>query len=289
MSYNKLDGGITDSTVWFEPDPTRITWITMLAMCDQHGYVGASIPGLAGRARVSVDDCLRALECFMAPDPYSRTQDFEGRRIAEADGGWVLLNHAKYRAKQSEDDRKERARLAMAELRANRKQQELTDANSSQKLAELAHADADADIKDQKPSSSAKAEDPTPAKNHDLKTRLATVTSEAIQTFNASPLVKANGGMLASISPKVGKEKRQCQVSRCLRTARQICEEAYGSPLITAAFWADYWGEIARDDFHAGRIAGGKGHENWKPDFEFLTREATMLKVYDRTAGEVAA
>lgn len=141
---------------------------------------------------------------------------------------------------------------------------------------------------DQKPSSSATADDQPAPERHDLKTRLAAVASEAIETFNASPLVKANGGMLASISAKVGREKRQAQVSRCLRTARQICEEAYGSPLITAAFWSDYWGEIARDDFHAGRMAGGKGHENWKPDFEFLTREATMLKVYDRTAGKVA-
>jgi len=149
MSYNKLDGGITESTIWYAPDPVRITWITMLAMCDQHGYVGASVPGLAGRARVSVEDCLTALACFMAPDEFSRTKDHEGRRIVEADGGWVLLNHAKYRAKQSEEDRRERARVAMADMRANRRQQKLTVSSGEELLAELAHADADTDTSKQ--------------------------------------------------------------------------------------------------------------------------------------------
>ena len=93
----------------------------MLAMADQHGYVGASIPGLASRARVPLESCVAALECFKAPDEYSRTKDHDGRRIAEAEGGWVLLNHAKYRAAQSKEARRERSRIAMAELRARRK------------------------------------------------------------------------------------------------------------------------------------------------------------------------
>lgn len=145
MSYTKLDAGITDSTVWAAPDATRLTWITMLAMADQHGYVGASIPGLASRARVTLEGCLAALECFMSPDLYSRTKDFEGRRIAEADGGWVLLNHAKYRAMQSADDRRERSRLAMIELRRKRKQ-ETTTVNGYQTLTKLAQAEAEEEV-----------------------------------------------------------------------------------------------------------------------------------------------
>src|SRR5690606_6463712 len=66
------------------------------------------------------------------------------------------------------------------------------------------------------PSSSAPPNDPSgdllgdqspPA---DLKARqaqrLAQVTDDAIETFNASPLVKPNGGMLASVNAKVGRE-----------------------------------------------------------------------------------
>lgn len=119
--------------------------------------------------------------------------------------------------------------------------------------------------------------------------QLAQVTDSAIAAFNASTLVKRNGGNLAAVSATVGREKRQSQIRRCLRTVRAICKENYGSSIVTADFWPDYWAELANDDFHAGRQPGGRGHENWKPDFEFLTREDVMLKVYDRAAAEDAA
>ena len=119
--YTKLFASITDSTIWQASDATRIVWITMLSMADQHGYVGASVPGLANRARVNLQDCLTALETLSTPDEWSRTPDFEGRRITVVDGGWVLLNHAKYRAMRDADERREQARIAMAKLRAERK------------------------------------------------------------------------------------------------------------------------------------------------------------------------
>lgn len=121
MSYTKLDSGILDSTIWRAPDPTVRVWITMLAMADQFGYVGASLPGLADRARVTLDACVIALDSFMAPDKWSRTKDNEGRRIAEANGGWVLLNYTQYRAVRDVDTRREQTRRAVAKFRARQK------------------------------------------------------------------------------------------------------------------------------------------------------------------------
>ncbi len=127
----------------------------------------------------------------------------------------------------------------------------------------------------------------------DLKTaraqRLAQVTDEAIAAFNASPLTKAHGGAVANISPTVGREKRQQQVVKCLRVARQICAESFGSQTITLEFWATYWDTCHADDHKSGRVGGGRDHPNWKPSFEYLTREATMLEVYDRASSEDAA
>lgn len=140
--YTKLDSGITDSTIWQAPDTTRLVWITMLAMADQNGYVGASMPGLAGRARVSLEACIAAIHTLESPDEWSRTRENEGRRIGPAEGGWVLLNHAKYRAKQSAEDRRERSRLAMQELRANRRKHEPTKGNGERQLTMLAQAEA---------------------------------------------------------------------------------------------------------------------------------------------------
>lgn len=140
-------------------------------------------------------------------------------------------------------------------------------------------------------SSSAAPSDPPPPA--DLRARqaerLAQVADEAIAAYNASPLVKPNGGVLSTVSTTVGRERRQKEVGRCLRVARQISKETYETDRVPPQFWVDYFLACSLDDFHAGRALPGRGHENWKPDFEYLTQEKTMLKVYDRAADEGAA
>jgi len=106
-NYTKLFNSIVTSTIWTEDDRTRILWITILAIADQNGEVHASIPGLARLAGISIADAEAALERFLSPDPYSRTPDNEGRRIAPIDGGWEILNHAKYRKMASREDSRE--------------------------------------------------------------------------------------------------------------------------------------------------------------------------------------
>jgi len=87
-----------DSTVWLESGPTRLVWITMLLLKDQHGIVKGFVPKtLANRARVSHEECLKALETFMSPDPDSQSKVDEGRRIREVPGGWFIINHEEYR------------------------------------------------------------------------------------------------------------------------------------------------------------------------------------------------
>jgi hypothetical protein len=109
MSYTKLFHSILDSSIWQESHQTRIVWVTMLAMADQHGEVQAAVPGLAKRAGVTLKEAEEAIATLCAPDQYSRTPDHEGRRIAKIDGGWEILNHAKYRHAASLEDRKEKA------------------------------------------------------------------------------------------------------------------------------------------------------------------------------------
>lgn len=116
-TYTKLFGSITASTIWQEPAHTRLVWITMLAMADQHGVVHASVPGLAHIANVPLADTELALKTLLGPDPYSRTKEHEGRRIEEVDGGWVLLNHAKFRGMRTPEDRREYFREKKREQR----------------------------------------------------------------------------------------------------------------------------------------------------------------------------
>ncbi len=107
LSYSKLFSSLPESTIWTEPLHVRVVWITLLATCDREGRIWASVPGLAKRSNVTLEQAQEALGRFMAPDRYSRTPDHEGRRIEPIDGGWRLLNHAKYRELLSASDRKE--------------------------------------------------------------------------------------------------------------------------------------------------------------------------------------
>jgi len=157
--YTKLFNSILASTIWRSDDKTRIVWITLLAMADKDGIAEGSVPGLADLARVSIEDCEAALAELMAPDKYSRTTEYEGRRIEPVDGGWLLLNHAKYRAKMSEDDIREKNRQRQAKWRekhksnasSNAESQDVTLSNAESRQSRHTEADtkAKAETKEQ--------------------------------------------------------------------------------------------------------------------------------------------
>jgi hypothetical protein len=141
MTFTKLFSNITASTIWCEDPETKVVWITLLAMADKNGRVFGSIPGLAGIARVPLKSCRIALQKFLDPDPDSRTKDHEGRKIEEIDGGWHLLNHAKYRSLRDEEQRKEYKRKWISDKRSVDKSVDNVDKSRPQ----YTYADADAD------------------------------------------------------------------------------------------------------------------------------------------------
>lgn len=103
--FTLLWSKILDSSVWMEDKDTRLVWITMLAMKDWEGKVIASPKALAHRARVEPKECEKALKVLLSPDPDSSSQEFQGRRIKEIQGGWYVLNHEKYRYSTAESQR----------------------------------------------------------------------------------------------------------------------------------------------------------------------------------------
>lgn len=120
--YTKLFSSIVHSTIWRAENHVRLVWVTMLAMSDKNGLVESSIPGLADAARVSLEECEAALKQLTAPDPYSRSKDFDGRRIQDADGGWELLNYVKYRGKLKSDTVREQGRMRQQKYRKRQKE-----------------------------------------------------------------------------------------------------------------------------------------------------------------------
>lgn len=112
QTFTKLFSGLTESTVWVEPYPTRILWVSMLSWADPRGRIFGSLPGIARRAGINIDEAEAALVSFMSPDRHSRTPDNEGRRIEKIDGGWRLLNYTKYRELRDAEVRREQNREA---------------------------------------------------------------------------------------------------------------------------------------------------------------------------------
>jgi len=122
MHYVKVTGAFLDSTIWSEPMPTKVTWMAMMLLADWDGNVRMPIPGLAKRAGVSLKECEEALEVFLSPDPYSTTPDKEGRRIEKIEGGWHLINHAKYKEMCSTEKRRAYKRKHSADYRARERE-----------------------------------------------------------------------------------------------------------------------------------------------------------------------
>ncbi len=142
--YTKLFSSIVASTIWREQKETKIVWITLLAMANASGRVDASVPGLADLSRVTLDECQAALAVLVAPDSWSRSPEFEGRRIEAVPGGWQILNYSKYRENRDPEIRREQNREAQARYR-QRKQVSQSKPNVSRDKPQSAQAEAEAE------------------------------------------------------------------------------------------------------------------------------------------------
>lgn len=121
MSYTKLFHRIITSSIWDEPNSTRIVWITMLAMSNQDGYVGSTFKSLCLLSRTTEDECRAAINTFLSPDKDSRSPEHDGRRIEQIDGGWRILNYEKYRNAVSDDPNAIRTRERVKRFRDKHK------------------------------------------------------------------------------------------------------------------------------------------------------------------------
>ena len=150
MGYTKLFSSILGSSIWREDLATKIVWVTLLASADADGVVEASVPGLAHFAGVTIEEAEVALRKFLSPDPYSRSPEHEGRRIEVVDGGWRLLNHAKYREKMSPEAVREQNRIRQQRHRKQgktRHAETVTERDIRDKSRESRHTDTDTNTK----------------------------------------------------------------------------------------------------------------------------------------------
>ncbi|MCE5224881.1 MAG: conserved phage C-terminal domain-containing protein [Porphyromonadaceae bacterium] len=116
--FCKLDSGITKSSLWSESLHVRVVFLSFLAEKDDTGFVSASRSGMIRTCNVTPDQFDDACTVLSSPDPDSKSQDFEGRRIEKVEGGWIVLNSDKYRL--PENEKKESHAAYMREWRSKR-------------------------------------------------------------------------------------------------------------------------------------------------------------------------
>ncbi len=108
------------SSIWITGSKeARLVWVTMLALKDSEGIVQSSVVGLADAAKVSLEECVEALDIFLAPDPNDSGKVEDGRKIKVVPGGWQIINHDMYRF--STEAKREFWRATKAEQRQKRK------------------------------------------------------------------------------------------------------------------------------------------------------------------------
>ena len=111
MGFTKLDEGILRSSIMAEDPATFKVWIAFLAACGPDGVARVSAVFISSVCRLDPSVVHKAIERLEAPDPDSRSEAIEGRRIQKVDGGWFIVNYEKYRAfKYSEESEAVRKR-----------------------------------------------------------------------------------------------------------------------------------------------------------------------------------
>lgn len=216
-------------------------------MADRRGRVWGSVPGIANRARVSVDEARKAIEAFLSPDPDSRTKDYEGKRIAEIDGGWRLLNYDKYRSIQDEEGRKEYQREWVKQRR-----QEKSTVDTSRSQSTQAEAEAEA-IKEKE---------------------MATSPPAAATAASACPVQKV-------VELYHEKLKALPRVEKLTKAREGYIKQRWREDLTDLDDWAAYFDHVSRSAFLMGREQPTNGRPPFRADLEWLTRPANFAKVYE--------
>lgn len=137
-----------------------VTFQQFIVLCDADGIIDMTPPAIAARTSIPLEIIKKGIEILESPDPYSRTQGQDGRRIELIDAhrpwGWHIVNHGKYQHMQDADTIRSQTRERVRRHRESRRLAEgdatgnascnaaVTDANASKRHT---NTDTDTDTK----------------------------------------------------------------------------------------------------------------------------------------------
>lgn len=110
--YGKIFQQMYDGTLGTNgPWEALVTFQQLIVLADQDGCVDLTIPAIVRRTTIPQHIIEKGIAVLQLPDPDSRTPDDDGKRIVRLsehrNWGWRIVNHAKYRAIRSDEERRE--------------------------------------------------------------------------------------------------------------------------------------------------------------------------------------
>jgi hypothetical protein len=140
------------STIWggslhghFE---ASAVFLVFLSLADREGTVDMTPQAIAGTTGWPLDFILKGIAELESPDPKSRTEGHEGRRILPLDEhrawGWLITNYSLYRDKMRSADRTAYLAEKQREYRARAKYTSINKSTNINQDKPIADADADA-------------------------------------------------------------------------------------------------------------------------------------------------
>jgi hypothetical protein len=121
MAWNPLDESLLSSSILAEGPDVVAAWMLLLASADRFGETHLTVPFVASVLRISDERAEKAFAVLTSPDKRSRTKEHDGRRIIPAEGGWLIVSHAKYREKASRMKASERQERYLERMKARQK------------------------------------------------------------------------------------------------------------------------------------------------------------------------
>jgi hypothetical protein len=102
MGYTPVFDSVFTGTLCGKWPDTGL-WVCLLALADRHGVIDKTPQYISAVVGIPVDDLVACIERFMQPDPNSRSDEEDGRRLVRLyesrAWGWRIVNHGKYREK----------------------------------------------------------------------------------------------------------------------------------------------------------------------------------------------
>ena len=154
--FAKVFGQIFDSSV-AEDYLVRLVFEDFLVLADKLGVVDMTPQAVSRRTNVPLEIVQRGILVLSSPDPESRSQGEEGRRLVPIDShrswGWQIVNYEHYRNLRDEEARRAYFRDAKREQRSKKCAESPAASNSvKDSPTNSTQAEAEAEAEEQKPS-----------------------------------------------------------------------------------------------------------------------------------------